>query len=245
MLRGLKKHLQGSSQWLVLILALNVVIVIAGVQGFSHGRLNNFHDQSIQLPIIYSYADSTLFSGDFLLDARDTYVTLFYPVLGMISRAIPLEVLMAGLYILSIISTITAVYAIGTTLFDRREVGLIAAVMWMAYFPNPGGDFIHSPFVTHTTFSIAIELWALVLFFRRRTNWAALLIGIATNINAMTGVFVAVMCAFALLSNPRQWSLKLVRFPLLVMLGALPILIWRFSLPLSETALEDFVDIIR
>lgn len=245
MLQSVKKTLQGPSHWLLLILALNVVIVIVGVQGFSHGRLNNFHDQSIQIPIIYSYADSTLFSGDFLLDARDTYVTLFYPVLGVISRAIPLEVLMAGLYGISIVSTITAVYAIGTTLFNRREVGLIAAVMWMAYFPNPGGDFIHSPFVTHTTFSIAIELWALVLFFRRRYGWAALLIGLATNINAMTGVFVAVMCAFALVSDRRQWSLKLLRFPLLVVLGALPILIWRFSLPLSETALEDFVDIIR
>lgn len=244
-LNSVKKTLRGPRQWLIAFLLLNVFIVIFGVQGFSHGRLNNFHDQSIQIPIIYSYADSSLFSSDFLLEARDTYVTLFYPIIGIISRAVPLEALMALLYFISIASTVTAIYALGSTLFERREVGLVAAILWMAYFPNPGGDFLHSPFVTHTTFSIAVELWALVLFFRRRYGWAALLIGIATNINAMTGVFVASMCVFALISAPRQWSWKLMRFPLLMALGALPILIWRFSLPVTESSLDDFVEIIR
>lgn len=245
MFHNLRNYLRGPYRLIALFLALVIIVTIVAVQGFSHGRLNNFHDQSIQIPIIYSYADASLFESDFLLDARDTYVTLFYPLLGVISRAIPLKWLMAGLYAASIASTITAVYALGVTLFRRREVGLVAAVLWLAYFPNPGGDFIHSPFVTHTTFSIAIELWALVLFFRKRYGWAGLLLGIATNINAMTATFVAVMCIFALLSQPREWSLKLLRFPLFTGIAALPILIWRFSLPLSEAALGDFVDIIR
>ncbi len=239
------KYLRDPYRPISLFLALVIFVTIVAVQGFSHGRLNNFHDQSIQIPIIYSYADGSLFASDFLLEARDTYVTLFYPILGYLSRVIPLDMLMAALYAVSIASTITAVYALGTTLFRRREVGLVAAVLWLAYFPNPGGDFIHSPFVTHTTFSIAIEMWALVLFFRKRYGWAGLLLGIATNINAMTATFVAVMCVFALLSQPRQWSLKLLRFPLLMGIAALPILVWRFSLPLSEAALDDFVDIIR
>lgn len=242
---SLRKYLQGHRQLIAVFLALNVVVIIVGVQGYSFGRLNNFHDQSIQIPIIYSYADASLFSSDFLLDARDTYVTLFYPVLGFLSRAIPLEALMAGLYVAAVALTVTAIYALATRLFERREVGLVAAVMWMAYFPNPGGDFVHSPFVTHTTFSIAIELWALVLFFRWRYFWAGALIGLATNINAMTGVFVASMCMFALMSQPRRWNLKMLWLPVMTGVMALPILIWRFSLPLTEASLEEFVDIIQ
>ncbi len=166
-------------------------------------------------------------------------------MIGWLSRVIPLEALMAGLYLLSTAATLGGVYMLGTTLFKRHEVGFIAVVMWMAYFPNPGGDFIHSPFVTHTTFSIAIELWALVLFFKKRYVWAGVLIGLALNVNAMTGVFVATMCAFALLSTPREWSWRLVRFPIVLGIAALPTLIWRFTQPLEEAALDDFVEIIR
>ncbi|MCD4685102.1 MAG: hypothetical protein K8S97_04100 [Anaerolineae bacterium] len=248
MLDGLIKRFQAhkaQNQAVLLFLALNIILLIVGVQGFEHGRLNNFHDQSIQIPMIYSFEDSTVFPDDFLLDARDTYVTWFYPVIGWLSRVIPLEALMAGLYVLSTAATLGGVYMLATTLFKRREVGFIAVVMWMAYFPNPGGDFIHSPFVTHTTFSIAIELWALVLFFRKRYAWAGFLIGLALNINAMTGVFVATMCVFALLSTPRQWSWRLVRFPVVLGIAALPTLIWRFTQPLEEAALDDFVEIIR
>lgn len=230
---------------LLLFLALNAVLLFAGVQGFDHGRLNNFHDQSIQIPIIYSYSDSALFARDFLLDARDSYVTWFYPLIGYAARVLPLEPLMAALYALTLLLTIGGVYALGTTLFARREVGLVATVLWMAYFPNPGGDFIHGPFVTHTTFSIALELWVLVLFLRRRYAWAALLLGLATNINAMTAFFVAVMGFFAVLADRRQWSWRLLQLPLITGLAALPILIWRFSLPLREASLDEFVEIIR
>lgn len=248
MLNGLIKRFQAyrtPNQTVLLFLALNIILLVVGVQGFEHGRLNNFHDQSIQIPMIYSFEDPDIFPGDFLLDARDTYVTWFYPVIGWLARVIPLKGLMASLYVLSTGTTLGGVYVLATTLFKRREVGFVAVVMWMAYFPNPGGDFIHSPFVTHTTFSIAIELWALVLFFRKRYVWAGALIGLALNVNAMTGVFVATMCMFALLSTPRQWSWRLVRFPLAVGIAALPTLIWRFTQPLEEAALDDFVEIIR
>ena len=43
-LQSMKNYLQGSRQWILLFLALNAIIIIVGVQGFSHGKLNNFHD---------------------------------------------------------------------------------------------------------------------------------------------------------------------------------------------------------
>lgn len=220
-------------------------MVAFGLQGFEHGRINNFSDQSIQLPIIYSYADPSLFDGDFLLQARESYVTLFYPTLGYISRAVPLDALMLGLYLLSVGLTVTAVYSLAETLFPHRDVGLFAVVLWMAYLPNLGGDYIHSPFVTHSTFAISLALWAIVLIFRQKRLEAAVLLGFIANINAMTSFFVVFMWAFAVVTDRKQWSWRLLALPIVMGVMALPILFWRFSLPLVEASLDDFVSIIR
>ena len=221
------------------------LILVLGVQGFEHGRSNNFRDQSIQLPIIYSYADPSLFPNDFLMKTRDSYVTWFYPAIGYISRYVSLEYLMLGLYVLSVLLTVSAVYVLAETLFPERHVGLFAVILWMAYLPNPGGDFIHSPFVTHSTFAIALALWAVVLILRRQHIGAALLLGAIANINAMTSMFVTFMWMVALILDYRRWAWKLLILPIIMGIMALPILIWRFSLPLVEASLDQFVAIVR
>lgn len=228
-----------------LLLGLLTLLVVFGVQGIEHGRVNNFRDQSVQLPVIYSYENPDLFHNDFLLEARDSYVTWFYRALGFIARFLPLSDVMQALYVLSIVLALGAVYQIGNTLFPQARAGLFAAILWMVYYPNPGGDFTHSPFVTHTTFAIAIEMWALLFILRRRYSWAALLLGLAANINAMTAFFVAFMWLAALAVSPREWNWRLLRIPAIMVLAALPILIWRLSLPLHEASLDQFVDVIR
>jgi hypothetical protein len=231
--------------WVLLFCLTATLIIVFGVQGFEHARVNHFRDQSIQLPIIYSYADATLFEGDFLLQARETYVTFFYPILGYLSRYIPLNVLMFSLYVLATAVTVGGVYTIAETLFPGRRVGAFAVILWMAHYPNLGGDFIHSPFVTHSTFAISLALWAIVLILRRQYMYAALLLGFIANINAMTSFFVTFMWGFQLLFSWREWTWRTFVLPFLMGLTALPILIWRFSLPLVEASLDEFVKIIE
>ena len=189
-------HLQ-----IILFLAFATLIVAFGVHGFEHGALNNFRDQSVQLPIIYSYADHGLFPGDFLVAARSHYVTFFYPMLGLASRIVPLHWLMLGLYIVATGITLTACYLLGESLYPRRGVGIGAMILYLAYFPNLGGDYTHSPFVTHTTFAVSLQLLALALIFRKKPLWAAFLLGFAANINAMTSLFVTAAWASALIGR--------------------------------------------
>lgn len=233
--------------WRLAFLVICTVLVTVGVQGAEFGQVNNFRDQSIQLPIIYSYADASLYAGDFLLDARDTYVTWFYPALGVLSRMISLPLLMGTLYVAAVALTLSGVHTLAETLFPARGVGVFAVVLWMAYMPNPGGDFTHSPFVTHTTFAISIELWALVLLLRNRYGAGALLLGIAANINAMTAVFVTSAWLFSLLIDRRlrAFSWRTARALGVMALAASPILWWRFTLPVAESSPESFVDIVR
>lgn len=186
---------------LVMFVCLATILVAFGVRGFEHGALNNFRDQSVQLPIIYSYADAGLFPGDFLVAARSHYVTFFYPALGVASRIIPLNWLMLGLYLVSTAITVTAVYLLGESLYPRRGVGIGAVILYLAYFPNLGGDYTHSPFVTHTTFAVSLQLLGLALIFRKKPLWAAFLLGLAANINAMTSFFVSFAWAFAILGK--------------------------------------------
>ncbi len=236
-----KKH------WVSIFLVLCTILIVVAIQGFEHARVNNFRDQSVQFPVIYKYADDTLFQGDVLLDASDSYVTFFYPALGYLSRYMSLEAVMFGLYIVTTLITISAVYTIGETLFPKGYVGLIAVMLWLAYLPNLGGDYIHSPFVTHSTMAISLVLWSVVLILRKQYAAAALLLGFTANINAMTALFGTFMWSFALLLSPREWSWKLIRIPLLEGLTALPVLVWRLSQPFGQEggSVDTFVEIMR
>lgn len=220
-------------------------IIAFGVQGFEHGRVNNFRDQVVQLPIVYYYADHDLLPNDFILEARDSYVTFFYPTLGYLSRIVPLGPFMLVLYLVNIFVTISAVYNLGEMLFPNKSIGLFAVIFWMAYYPNLGGDYIHSPFITHSTTAIALCLWALVWILRGHLWLPALILGLAANINAMTAAFVTYMWAFALLFEWRNWTWRHFVIPIIMGVAAAPILYWRFSLPLAEADFEDFVMVMR
>lgn len=235
--------------WVSLFLVLCTVLIVVAVQGFEHARVNNFRDQAVQLPVVYEYGDSSLFEGDVLLEASDSYVTFFYPTLGYLSRYVSLKAVMFALYVLTTLVTISAVYQVGEILFPNSYVGLIAVIFWMSYLPNLGGDYIHSPFVTHSTLAIALVLWAVVLILRKQYAAVALLLGFTANINAMTALFGTFMWCFALLLTPREWSWRLIRIPVLEGLTALPVLIWRLSQPLGQenagSSIDTFVEIMR
>jgi hypothetical protein len=237
-----------AQRWRLIFLLLVTLLVAFIIQeGFEHAQVGQFRDQSVQLPILYSYADHNLFPGDLLLEARVTYVTWLYPVLGFLSRYIPLELLMLALYVSSVGLTISAVYYLAEHFFPGQYAGLIAVLLWTVWLPNPGGDFLRSSFPTHTTTAVGLQLWGLVLALRGRSLWAAALIGFAININAMTGLFLGLTWAFWLLSQREQWSWRLLLIPLVAGLFALPTLYWKFGsgAAVQDIPMEDFVGIMR
>ncbi|NJL95092.1 MAG: hypothetical protein HC915_15930 [Anaerolineae bacterium] len=238
-------------RWQFVFLVLSTLLVGFGIQeGFVYAQVNNFSDQAVQLPILYSYADDTLFQGDILLDARENYMTFFYPVLGFLSRYVPSNLLLLGLYVASLGMTVTGMYYLAEHLFPGRHVGPIAVLLWTTWLPNPGGDFLHSSFPTHTTTAIGIQLVGLALALRQRHLLAAALIGFSANINAMTAVSFAMVWAFLLLRERELWSWRLVRIPLMMGLMASPVMIWRLvtsSAIIEEQSVpvETFVEIMR
>jgi hypothetical protein len=236
------------TRWQTLFLVLaTLMIALVAQEGFEHAQVNHFRDQSVQLPILYSYADQHLFPDDILLEARVTYVTWLYPILGWMSRVIPLQILMFGLYLVSVGLTISAIYHLAEDLFPQRYVGVLAVLLWAAWLPNPGGDFLRSSFPTHTTTAVGLQLWGLVLALRGQHRWGAVLIGLAININAMTGVFLSIVWAFGLLADYKKFSWRWLEIPVIMLLMALPTLWWKFGTGATEQSIpmEHFVSIMR
>lgn len=229
----------------LLFIILGGLLIAFGVQGFEHGRVNNFRDQTVQLPVVYQFADPDLYADDFLLEASDSYVTFFYPALGYANRVVPIVPLMLVLYVATMLVTVGAVYNIAEIIFPDKGVGVFAVIFWMAYYPNLGGDYIHSPFVTHSTMAIALCLWAIVFILRDKMWIAAAILGFTANINAMTAAFVTFMWAFALLFEYRNWTWRHFVIPVIMAITAAPVLIWRFSQPVVESGLGDFVEVMR
>lgn len=239
-------------RWNLAFIFLSTLLVAFGVrEGFEHAVVNHFRDQSVQLPILMSYADPALFPGDILLDARESYVTWFYPALGVLSRYMPLQIIMLALYVISIGMTLTGIYFLADTLFPPKGVGLIAVLLWTAWLPNPGGDFLHSQFPTHTTTAVGMQLIGLVFALRKRYVIGALFIGLAANINAMTSVSFTIVWGFGLLydiyTGREKLGPHLLRIPLVMALAAAPTIWWKFgAAPDSgNIPMQTFVDIMR
>jgi|GEM_PF-5691361 len=236
-------------RWQLLFLGLCTLLVGFGIQeGFEHAQVNQFRDQSVQLPILYSYADQDLYPDDILLGARETYVTLLYPTLGILSRYIPLDLMMLSIYVLSIGMTVTGVYFIAEHLFEQRHVGMVAILLWTAWLPNLGGDFLLSPFPTHTTFAVGMQLMGLAFALRKHYALAALFIGLSANINAMTALSFAMVWGFLLLDERKTWTWHIIQIPIILGFSALPAVIWKLTSSLEssgEISTDLFVEIMR
>lgn len=208
-----------------LLLCLLAALSLTWLNGYAFGDSN----QTVQVPLVKSYVQPELYSGDILLWTRAGYATVVYPLIGhLLPDTDLLEPVFFVLFLLTQTATLAAGAALARALFPLLPAAVpVAVLLLMAPLPSLAAE---RGFVTrfaHTDVAFAVLLWALYCWLRQRPMRAALLLGLAFNLHASYALHVLALLACDVLLRPRDWPRRtLFVSALLALAVALPTLAW-------------------
>ncbi len=210
------------------LLFLAAALFTIAVVGYHFGTF----DQSIHIPFLKKYADSSLFPGDAFLELRHQHYSFFWFLFLPFYRLGVLEVAMFAVHFFITYLTYWALWALSETLFHNP----LSSLLGLAAFVIPHLGFAGFPVfefsLLNRTFVLPFLLWAIGLFLRRRYLFAFALLGLMYNLHVISVNFALAMVLFASLRDLRAvgWRNLLLGMFLFV-IAALPVLVWRATSP--------------
>ncbi len=163
-----------------------------------------FSDQDEVIPYLLQLLDSSLFATDWFV----TYQTSsFGPRTGFVWLILPIAKILGvhGAFLLVFLASWTAsacaIYALAHELLRDKVAAAasVAAVMLLTPKFTLGGNDLVASMLTPSVAAWSLALWSLVLFVRGRTVRSAALAGLATWLQALVGLQMAMLIGVLLL----------------------------------------------
>lgn len=88
----------------------------------THGYQFAYSDQEIVIPYILKSADQALFSGDYLFNQSSAHLSLFYPVVGFLTKFINIEIVFFVGYLVFQFVFFTAIYRLSKVLLNDKNL---------------------------------------------------------------------------------------------------------------------------
>lgn len=215
--------------------------LVAGATLLSHvytGIEYGLRAHSTQLPLVFHHLDRSLYPGDLFVASLDQYVSFFWSGAAALSRILPTQIILIASHLISRFALIAAVFDLAGRWFPSTTVRYVAlAVLSLRLRGVLAGEVVYAALPTHTTFAFPFIVWGLFLGWRGRTCLAALLLGLACNLNLMTAlpaVFVAACGIAALRSRPTVR--RMMASGAIWLAAAAPALIWAAQSPAPADA---------
>ena len=193
--------------------------------GYGYGA----SDQGELLPAVLHRLHEHLYAADWFVQTQaSSFSVRFYVVslLEGVAHLMPLWLAVTLLYVVAWLAIAYAVYAIGWE-FSRQPLaaalavglGLVVTPQWTL-----GGNALVGSMFTPSLAGWALALWGLYFYLRGRLVGAALLLGLATWMQALVGLQVAGLCGLLLLAaRTTRWR-PVLQFGGWYLLAAIPLL---------------------
>lgn len=168
--------------------------------GYDYGR----GDQDEFLPLVLHHLDTSLLARDWFVQTQVEGIgirTYFAGLVEALASLMPLWLAVLLLYVLTWIALGGAVYALAHRLTGDRMAAILTVLGALVLTPQwtlGGNDLAHRLLVPSMV-AWALGLWGLTAFFNRRILWAAVLLGIATWMQALVGLHLALLVTALLL----------------------------------------------
>jgi GH35 family endo-1,4-beta-xylanase len=190
----------------ILIVIASVLLALAQltVGGYRLGVGN----QSIQIPILKSEIDPTLFAKDVVLSTTKDYPTYFFRCLALLIAHTNLNWSYLVLHLLTATAVFAVVYALAAAVHPSRWAGPVAMLLLVAgHHQALAGDDLYATGFTHTWAVFPMAIAVLALIYRNRFVSAFALAGLIFNFHALTGAYLVVMGGAALVGehNGKLW----------------------------------------
>ena len=185
-------------------------------------------NQPLQIPLIERLADPALYTGDPLVASLDGNPSIFFPVMAAIRRRFALEGPFLVLHLATLAGTALAMGAIARRLGGNR-LGCFLAVLMLLVSPiiRPAmfsRDTMVASWVTPTTLSFPILLFALHLLLGGQPGRAGIVAGLAAHVNLVSAGLFFIVAAPAALAERRGLG-RAGRLALSFALAALPAIV--------------------
>ena len=208
----------GLRHLLFLVSALFSILLI----GYHFGTF----DQVVHIPFMKAEADPSLYPGDALVALRNTPYSYFWVFFIPFYRWGMLEVAMFVVHILATYLTFWGIWSLSITLFKDSLAGLLSVLAFI--FPHFG--FLGFPVIEFSllnrTFVLPFLLFAIIWFMQKHYRRAFFLLGVASNLHALSAGMVMGMLIFAALMEVRRvGAIRFIQSALFAILGAVPVLL--------------------
>jgi len=203
------------------LMALLLLLIFLFIKGYKY----NWDDQHLEIPLLKSLIDKTLYRGDYYVESlKLNLVTYFYPLLAHLItlKQIPLSYFI--LYLISKYFLFLWAYKLWSFIAKEKSTAFLCVLVFISFGRVP--EFLYRTF-SHQEFTLAIVFAGLYCFYRERFVLASATLGAASNFHFLYSLFPMIYLGAYLLLDLKKHGLKTLWKSLITFfIFALPILIW-------------------
>ena len=197
-----KKRLQSifSSPWIIGLIGLMIFLL-------THGYRFAWDDHSHEIPLLKSFIDSALYPNDFFIQALKAHqTTYFFKGLGLFISTEMVEPTYLVLFCISRYLLFFWLYKFWRFITKSRTMGMLGVLGGIVFVREP--QFLNLTF-SHMEFTLPLVIAGFYYLYRNKFLLSAFLLGIATNLHAIYGVFVAMYLFGYLLISIKEHGFKI------------------------------------
>lgn len=213
------------------IIGLFLFLVFFVTNGYTYA----WDDQHIEIPLLKSLIDPSLYVGDYYVQSlKHNFTTFLFPLLAKIISVQQIPAAYFILYLLSRFFLFFYAFKLWEEISRDRLTATLCVLSFILVMRVE--EFLYRTF-SHQEFALAIIMAGLYYFYKNRFLIAAALFGIAANFHGLYSLFPFAYMAFYLLWNAREEKgAKIFKTLGIFTLCALPFLVWTFQRFATRTA---------
>lgn len=226
----LKKFLL--SDWFIAFILLAVFLLSAG---YKYG----WDDQHLEIPLLKSLIDPTLYVGDYYVESlKKNFPSFFYPILAKLITVQEIPLVYFILYLVSRYFLFFWIYKLWL-LIDNDKLKSFSCVLVFLLVKRVD-ELLYRTF-SHQEFALAIIFAGIYYFLKGRFLLASILFGLSSNIHALYSLFPMIYLSSYLLWKVKEKGgfKRLCQCLGAFVILALPFLLWMLKKALSVYASYD------
>ncbi len=230
------------NDWLI---GLGLFLIFLATNGYTYA----WDDQHLEIPLLKSLIDPTLFVGDYYVEAlKANFTSFLFPLLAKIITTDQVPTAYFILYLLSRFFLFFYAYKLWKRITRSRLSASLCVLSFFLVFRVE--EFLYRTF-SHQEFALAIIMAAIYYFYKNRFMTAAILFGVAANFHALYSFFPFCYMSLYLLWNAREAQGKtLLRSIGLFALFSSPFIVWTFKrvfshLPDDPSIYQNWIDLYK
>lgn len=193
---------------------------------FITGYAVYIENQALQIPLVHWINNPSLYPHDPFAETLRYYASPLWYLVAFVSRIIPLEPLLFGLFILERLLVIFAAGYLAYTFAPKSKLAVVGAMATFALGlsgPTLGGNQLVINYFEQTGLSIPFFLLAFAAFYQKKSWLVAVWMAIGFNCNSMFGVYALTYLGAVFIldvSYRIHWKKWLLSFGLFLLLAS-------------------------